>query len=163
MRKGEAIALRWDNVDLDRGTLRVTEAASKTSQGLLLDTPKSRQSVRKIDLDETTVAVLRRHRERQKEEHRGRGDRANPSLVFTNARGEYLKLTTIDRTLKSLGKSVGAPNITFHGFRHFHASVALQSHQNVLLISRRLGHSRGHDDPRHVRSRNGRVAKRISQ
>lgn len=49
--------------------------------------------------------------------------------------------TTMMRKLKDLGALVGVPNITFHAFRHFHASVCLEDDENALATSRRLGHS----------------------
>ena len=49
--------------------------------------------------------------------------------------------TTMMRWLKELGARVGAPDITFHAFRHFHASVCLEDDENALATSRRLGHS----------------------
>ena len=48
--------------------------------------------------------------------------------------------TTMMRQLKELGERVGAPGITFHAFRHFHASVCLEDDENAFATSRRLGH-----------------------
>ena len=52
-----------------------------------------------------------------------------------------MKVTTIIRDLKTLSRRAGVPEITFHSLRHFHATVALQQRQNVVVVSRRLGHA----------------------
>ena len=137
MRLGEALALRWSNVNLDEGWLRVMEHAVRTHhQGVIVDTPKTRNGVRVIDLDEQTVEVLRSHRDAQ-----GRQETGDGELVFPHQDGGFMRESTIMRELKDLGQRAGAPDITWHQLRHFHASVALQNKQNVVTVSRRLGHS----------------------
>ena len=137
MRLGEALALRWSNVNLAEGWLQVVEHAVRTHhQGVIVDTPKTANAVRVIDLDERTIKVLRSHRDGQAQAGTG-----NSELVFPHSDGGFMKDSTIMRELKELGQRSGAPDITWHQLRHFHASVALQRKQNVVTVSRRLGHS----------------------
>ena len=139
MRRGEIMALRWNNVDFDRGTVRVVESAVKTREhGMIVKRPKTVNAVRTIDLDNRTVALLRRHRDAQIEAGIGDG---RSSLVFPAADGGLMKPTTMTRQLKRLGKLVGAPTVTFHSLRHFHATMLLQQGQNIIVVSKRLGHS----------------------
>ena len=140
MRRGEALALRWANVNLDGGYLTVVEAAVKTrTQGLILTEPKSHHSLRTIDLDDETADVLGQHRERQLQDGQPTNDPA--ALVFPGRRSRMMSTSHLQRELKRLGRSVGDESITFHSLRHFHATVALQQHQNVVVVSKRLGHS----------------------
>ena len=142
MRRGEAMALRWSNINLEKGYLIVAEAVAKTeSHGLVVDTPKTASSERVIDLDEGTLDVLSRRHEAQLLEHQARGGGRAPELVFTDESGSHLRPTNMDRALKYLGRKVGLPTVTFHQFRHFHASLALQGQQNIVVVSKRLGHS----------------------
>ena len=135
MRLGEALALRWENVNLDEGWLKAVEQAARTHHhGVFVDTPKTSNAVRSIDLDELTIDVLRRHQAAQ-------DGSSNSELVFPHRDGGFMERTTIMRDLKQLGQRVGTPDITWHQLRHFHASVALQRKQNVVTVSRRLGHS----------------------
>ena len=136
MRLGEALGLRWSNVNLDQGYVRVVEAAVKTHrQGMITKRPKTTKGVRTIDLDDRTIEVLRRLRLKQfLDDYQG-------EFVFPHCDGGLMRVTTIIRDLKRLGERVGVPGITFHSLRHFHASVSLQQHQNVVVVSRRLGHS----------------------
>ena len=136
MRLGEALGLRWSNVNLDQGYVRVVEAAVKTHrQGMITKRPKTTKGVRTIDLDDRTIEVLRRLRLKQfLDDYQG-------EFVFPHCDGGLMRVTTIIRDLKRLGERVGVPGITFHSLQHFHASVSLQQHQNVVVVSRRLGHS----------------------
>ena len=140
MRRGEALALRWANVNLDQGYLTVVEAAVKTrTKGLMLMEPKSRHSHRTIDLDDGTAHVLRAHREKQVQTGQAVHDLG--ALVFPGRAGHLMPVTPLQRELKRLGERVGDESVTFHSLRHFHATVALQQRQNVVVVSKRLGHS----------------------
>ena len=140
MRRGEALALRWANVNLAGGYLTVVEAAVKTrTQGLMLTEPKSRHSHRTIDLDDETIDVLGQHRSRQTQGGQPLTDPA--ALVFPGRRKRFMAVSHLQRQLKRLAQLAGDGTITFHSLRHFHATVALQQHQNVVVVSNRLGHS----------------------
>ena len=140
MRRGEALALRWANVNLAEGYLTVVEAAVKTrTQGLMLTDPKSRHSLRTIDLDDETADVLGQHRDQQFRDGQSANEPA--ALVFPGSRSRMMATSHLQRELKRLGQSVGDETITFHSLRHFHATLALQQHQNVVVVSKRLGHS----------------------
>ena len=136
MRKGEAWGLKWRYVDLDEGTIKVLVAVVRTQEeGLVWARPKTEKGVRTIDLPDVAVKFLRRHRAQQ-------GPDVGPNdLVFPARDGGMMPETTMMRQLKELGARVGAPEITFHSFRHFHASVCLEDDENAFATSRRLGHS----------------------
>ena len=140
MRRGEALALRWANVNLAGGYLTVVEAAVKTrTQGMMLTEPKSRHSHRTIDLDDETIDVLGQHRTRQTQGGQPATDPA--ALVFPGRHKRFMATGHLQRELKRLGHLVGDDTITFHSLRHFHATLALQQHQNVVVVSKRLGHA----------------------
>ena len=137
MRRGEALALRWQNVDLETAYLRVVESAVRIAgQGTIIREPKTSGSIRTIDLDPLTVDLLAAHRDRV-----GTQFGSAPDLVFPDDDGGVLVISTLNRSLKALGKAAGVPGITFHQFRHFHATVALQQKQNVRVVAQRLGHT----------------------
>ena len=140
MRRGEALALRWANVNLVEGYLTVVEAAVKTrTKGLILTEPKSQHSHRTIDLDDETAEVLAQHRDQQSQGSQPVNDPA--AFVFPGRRSPMMATSHLQRELKRLGRIVGDEAITFHSLRHFHATVALQKRQNVVVVSNRLGHS----------------------
>ena len=136
MRKGELWGLTWRHVDLAAALIRVVEGTVRTQkQGNVTYRPKTDKGVRSIDLPDVAVDFLRDHRARQ-------GEQVKPDdLVFPGPDGNMMPETTMMRQLKELGARVGAPDITFHAFRHFHASVCLEDDENAFATSRRLGHS----------------------
>ena len=135
MRKGELWGLTWRNVVLAAALIRVVEGTVRTKkQGHVTSRPKTEKGVRSIDLPDVAVDFLRAHRARL-------GEEVKPDdYVFPAPNGQMMPETTMMRWLKELGARVGAPGITFHAFRHFHASVCLEDDENALATSRRLGH-----------------------
>ncbi|MCY4416116.1 MAG: tyrosine-type recombinase/integrase [Chloroflexi bacterium] len=138
LRRGEGMALTWENVNLDLGNIFVAATVVKTKKGLMSQRPKTRRAVRTIDLDPGTIEVLKEHRARQIELGISGG---RNGLVFPDGLGEWMKPTTMDRDLKQLASRVGAVGLTFHCFRHFHATMLLQAGQSVVVVSQRLGHA----------------------
>ena len=65
MRSGELLGLKWEDVDIDAGSLHVV---NRVLSGCKLTSPKTRRSRRRIDLSAASVAALRAHRKRQLEE-----------------------------------------------------------------------------------------------
>src|SRR5262249_4993649 len=69
LRRSEALALRWSDIDLDGGTLRVEQALEQTKRGgLVFKAPKTRHGRRTVTLAPSTVAVLREHWKNQQEQ-----------------------------------------------------------------------------------------------
>ena len=136
MRKGELWGLTWRHVDLAAGLIHVSEGVVRTRRhGKVRHRPKTDKGVRSIDLPDIAVEFLLDHRASQ-------GEAVGPDdLVFPGPDGNMMAETTMMRQLKALGSRVGAPNITFHALRHFHASVCLEDDENALATSRRLGHA----------------------
>ena len=88
LRKGEALALRWDKVDLDAGVLRVAATVMRINGRLVISEPKTDRSRRVVPLPAAVVAMLRRHRTTQKEDRMRAGDQWTDSgLVFTTEFG----------------------------------------------------------------------------
>ena len=110
--------------------------------GLILEPPKTDSGRRRVDLDAGTVEVLRRHRESQEEVKTVMRDAyQDGGVVFANHYGEWLNPGLLGRTVKTLGRRAGHEGMTVRSLRHFHASVAIQTGQNIVVVSKRLGHS----------------------
>ena len=143
LRLGEALALTWDDVDLDEGHLTVNHSLGRRKAGLILSPPKTDKSNRKVDLDESTVQLLRNHWRQQQAVRAGLGeDWTERNAVFPHASGNWLDPARITWTIKSLGRRIGAPQMTSHSLRHFHATVLLQAGENIVVVSQRLGHAK---------------------
>jgi integrase len=145
MRKSELLGLRWCDVDLERGVVRVRQQHTKV-QGLPgqrptrhTDDPKTQSGHRAITLPPTCVASLRAHRAtlplpldlaRREQE-----------TVFTGPDGGPVVHETITHRFARLAARAGVKRITFHGMRHTHATLLLLAGVNIKTVSTRLGHS----------------------
>ena len=143
LRRGEALGLTWANVDLDAGYIQVVVALVRSQElGLIIQPPKTVAGHRRVDLDVGTSDLLRHHRDQQegvKEAMRQSYD--DRGVVFANHYGGWLNPAMLTRAVRSLGRRVGHDGMTVRSLRHFHASVVLQAGQNVVVVSKRLGHS----------------------
>jgi integrase len=142
LRRSELLALRWSDVDLDGGSLRVEQSLEQTKRGgLVFKAPKTRHGRRTVTLARSTIAVLREHRKVQ-QEHRlffGLGKASNDALVFTSEDGSPYLPSTLTLQWKRAMRAFGL-NVTLHSLRHAHASALIAAGLDVLTVSRRLGH-----------------------
>jgi integrase len=143
LRRGELLALRWQDIHLDAGYLRVEQALEETTRGgLQFRPPKSKYGRRRVSLAPSTIAVLREHWKAQQEQRLRFGlGRAEPSaLVFPNAMHDGPRSpNALSKEWRSAMREAGL-DASFHSLRHAHVSTLIASGLNVLAISRRVGH-----------------------
>ena len=122
--------------------LLVSASLVATAHGLSLERHKTSSGRRVVDLDTHTVAVLSGHRQRQQQFARELGVPA-PTIVFPrNGLEGWSHPNTLSHALAGLSEKAGCGKITFRSLRHFHASVALKTGQNLVVVSKRLGHKK---------------------
>jgi integrase len=142
MRRGEAIGLRWSDVDLENARLAVRRALIPTNREVVVSEPKTAKGRRVIALDPATVEVLKSQALRQLEEQREWGEAwTDTGLVFTKENGEALDPETITRWFRIAVKKALLPTIRLHDLRHTHATLALQAGIHPKVVSERLGHA----------------------
>ncbi len=145
LRQGEALGLRWQDVDLDGGTLHVRVALQWLSgHAPTLVEPKTRQSRRSLALPPALVAQLKAHRTRQKEERLLAGQRWQGEewgLVFPNTLGGPLSKFTLHGQFKRHLHNAGLPDVRFHDLRHSCASLLLAQGIHPRVVMEILGHS----------------------
>lgn len=143
-RPSEALALRWQDVDLDSSTVQVRRVlVDKAGDDWpLYAPPKSEQSRRAVVLPRVAVGALRDHRRRQLEE-RLAADAAweDPELVFTAETGGALRQHMTWRAWHALLGRAGLPTMRIYDLRHSCASLLLESGESLKVVSERLGHS----------------------
>jgi integrase len=142
MRRGELLALRWKDVDLDRGVLAVTGSLQgETRPTLSIATPKSGKS-RTVALGTIAVSALREHRKRQAQEQLLVGSEwRDRGLVFSTDFGDFLSPTTLRLALRRTLARASLPTIRFHDLRHSAATLMLTRGVHPKMASEMLGHS----------------------
>jgi integrase len=142
MRRGEILALRWRNVDLDRGSLRVVESMEQTTAGLRAKAPKSEKG-RAITLPAFAVDELRRLKREQAEELLKLGVRqTGDTLLCARADGEPMQPRSLTHEFTRLVARIkDIPRVRFHDLRHAHATQLLLASVHPKVVQERLGHS----------------------
>lgn len=143
LRQGEALGLRWEDVNLDESVLQVRNALQwVTGGGWSLVEPKSERSRRAITMPEILVSSLRAHRMRQREDRLLAGSRWHESgFVFTSRAGAPLDPWAVNKAFKRLLVAAGLPDIRFHDLRHTAATFLLAQGVDPRTIMETLGHS----------------------
>ena len=135
-RINEALALSWSDIDLENATISITKTLNHLGQ---INSPKSKASYRDIDIDQGTIIMLKAYQLRQIQEAWKLG--RTETVVFSDFIHDYPSNKTLGNRLKTRFKHAGVPNIGFHGFRHTHASLLLNSGIPYKELQYRLGHS----------------------
>jgi integrase len=143
LRRGELLGLRWDDVDLKRGTLRVGRALVREGGRHALGETKTRRGRRQINLTPRTVNALKTHRKNQLEEKiRRTGLYQDHGLVFASGVGTPLNPENlVKRSFKPLLKKAGLPEIRFHDLRHTCATLLLGRGVHQKFVQELLGHA----------------------
>jgi len=143
LRRGEAVALRWDDVDLEAATVRVRRGLRRIEGKLQFLEVKSEHSRRTISLPRVVLATLRTHRVRQMEERLEAGDTwRDHGLVFPSRVGTPLEPRNVNRSFHRALKRAGLPPRRFHDTRHTCASLLLAQGVHPRVVMEILGHSR---------------------
>ena len=142
MRRGELLALRWEDIDLDEAKARVERSLEETAAGLRFKAPKTKHGRRTISLPPSAVDALRAHRLKQLELRvaLGQGKPEPETLVFSTIEGSPLSPDNLSRDWRRVVAALKLPGVKFHALRHSHASALIASGLDVLTVSRRLGH-----------------------
>ena len=142
VRRGEAAGLRWENTDLEKGTVAIIETRVSVNYKVVESDPKTSHGRRRIALDPETVRVLREWRKRQLEERMAWGPAwQETGYVFTREDGTPWHPDRIRQIFKRLVSETGLPSISPQGLRHTSASLALAVGVPLKVVQERLGHS----------------------
>jgi integrase len=142
MRRGEILALRWKNVDLDKGIVRVVESLEQTRKGGLRFKSTKTEKARAVTLPKFALEELRRRKWEQAEALLTLGVRqvAN-TLVCARKDGEPKQPESLTHEFTYLVGRTDVPRVRFHDLRHSHATQLLGSGVHPKIVQERLGHS----------------------
>jgi integrase len=138
-RRGEALGLRWRDLDLERGRATIVQAVVGSRA---VSETKSERGRRTIALDAETVASLQKHRRAQGEERRILGPAyEDQDLAFCREDGTPIWPRSLTRSFARHMAEAGLPRIRLHDLRHTHATLALQAGVHPKVVQERLGHA----------------------
>lgn len=142
MRRGELLALTWDDIDFSEEMISITKNANYVENEKFISTTKTTASERSISLDRDTISLLKHWKLEQKKLLLSRGIRIgadNKQLLFSNPKNDLFYKSILQSVLaKSFYEDF---KITTHGFRHTHASLLFESGATIKQVQERLGHT----------------------
>jgi integrase len=142
LRRGEALALRWEDVDLDAGVLRVCSTVMRIGKRLVITEPKSAKARRAVPLSPAVVTLLRKHKTAQKAERlRAANQWTDSGLVFTTALGTVVEPHSLLRAARVAAQAAGVDGAGVHTLRHSVAVGWLESGVHIKAVADLLGHS----------------------
>lgn len=144
MRKGEAAALQWSDIDFKEGTININKTLhfqAKDKEELFGDT-KTYNSVRTITMSKSLTNDLLNHLRWQNENKINLNDIYfhDLNLVFTRNDGYFLPKSTLFNAFSRILKQAEIPNLNIHSLRHTHAVLLLESGASMKYVQERLGH-----------------------
>jgi len=142
LRRGEALGLRWEDVDFDKRIIRVRYALQRINSKLVLTELKTKTSRRDLPMIDLVYNGLKAHRKRQLKEKLALGQYWKDSgLVFTTSLGTPISPRNLVRKYHALLKSAELERRRFHDLRHSCASLLIMQGVPLKTVSDLLGHS----------------------
>lgn len=142
LRRGELLALKWQDVDLDTGMLRVRGTLMRLNGELRISEPKTEKGKRTLKLARVTLQALRAHRARQQAEQMMAGRRwQDNDLVFPTTLGTAYEPRNLNRHFNALLERAGLRHVRLHDLRHSFASLLESKGVSLKTLSTVMGHS----------------------
>ena len=151
LRRGELIALTWDDIDFENKTVSVTKSTGYTGKETLTKAPKNKSSIREIKLPGPVMDLIKKHKKEQQELRLSLGDQwQGNDYLFIQWDGKQMNLSTPYHAFKDIINKYNAtivdptdhlPDIPLHGLRHTSATLLISENVDVRTVSARLGHA----------------------
>lgn len=141
-RIGECLALSWEDIDFENRSIHIRHTLAKGSDGLFLDTPKTKNSFRTIGMNDTVCDILTAQKAYCDELKAVYGTKyAHPETVFPSGLGNYRDRCSVYHSLCRITAGTEFEDMTLHKLRHCNATILLNSGVELKMISEHLGHS----------------------
>ena len=149
-RRGEVVALQWDDIDLADGVVRLDENYVRAADGMLLKDTKTHQ-MRRVSIDTPTVELLRQHRDDCQARLRLVGDRLTGRTWLFSAQADMSRPRDPASLTRRYGKLVARLEIktSLKELRHYSATELLTAGVDLRTVAGRLGHGDGTTTLRH--------------
>lgn len=141
-RRGEVFALKWKNVDLSTGQIKIESSLNYLPDRGIYEGATKTNNTRHIALPKEMIVLLRKHRAKQTELRLAMGDQwQDTGYVFTTENGTIRNPESFNGQLRNFCKRHSLPCINPHMFRHTAASLLISNGVDVLTVSKMLGHT----------------------
>ena len=143
VRRGEALGLRWGDIDFDSSQIAIVQTVSTVGSKIVVGQPKTAGSRRTVYVHDTTIKALRQQRQLQAEERLAAGPvwESGNDLVFRNVTGGPVNPDQFSKHFNELVEQAEVPRIRLHDLRHTNATLSLKAGVHPKVVSERLGHS----------------------
>ena len=142
MRPGELLALRWQDVDQERGKVSINRAFSYTGKGYKVEAPKTAAGRRTIDLPPSVSEQLKRHRETQSEVRKKAASIwHDEDLVICTGVGTPVLQHNLRMLFLRISERAKLTRIRMYDLRHTHATIMLSHNVHPKIVQERLGHA----------------------
>lgn len=149
-RRGELIALTWNDIDFASNIVSITKSSARTKDGMITKSPKTFSSIRDVSLPVDCMEIIQEYKREQERYKLDVGDYwVGENHVFIQDNGKQLDISTPNHVFKKIINRYNADNahidklplITLHGLRHTSATLLISQNIDVRTVSGRLGHS----------------------
>lgn len=130
LRRGELLGLKWEDIDLETGSLRVRRQIARINKEVVEAPLKTKNAYRTLALSADAVDVLKEQRKKV----------GNSPWVFPSPTGGPISPDSVLHMLHRILKRAGLPKVRFHDLRHTFATLALQNGVDIKTVSGMLGH-----------------------
>lgn len=143
MRKGEALALTWSDINFKENEISINKALGQGISQKLYIKPTKTGTDRTIKMDEATMVIIKEWKKKQQQAYLTLGYNTlhKNQLVFSNTKNDLIQPTKTNDWLKSIINKHNLPAISTHGFRHTHCSLLFEADATIKSVQDRLGHS----------------------
>ena len=143
-RRGELVGLKWSMVDFTRSKIHICNNLLYTADvGIYEDTAKTEESDRYITLPSETMQLLKQYKKWQAAERLRLGEYYHDQdYLFARDNGSPMHPDSVTKWLAKFSKRHNLPHINPHAFRHTMASILIHNHQDIVSVSKRLGHAK---------------------
>lgn len=142
LRRGEILALRWQDIDLDKMRLRVNQSALVVKgKGIIYKDPKTEKSNSNVSISPSVIPILQQHKAEQELLQGLSGGTWDNDLLFTTVEGKAMFPSTVSHWLKDFLTAHNLPIVSVHSFRHMSVTYALDRGFDLKAVSERARHT----------------------
>lgn len=143
-RKGETLALTWKDINFTDNTITINKALTRGENNkLIIQTPKTKSSIRTISVDAITMEILKDWKKQQALDMLRLGFNTNTDkqLVFSTLENKPIQHANTTNNMRKIVERYNMKKVSVHGLRHTHCSLLFEANAPIQVVKDRLGHS----------------------